>query len=68
MMSFKKQIILIGLLSFFATDTFANPILKSRKDSVINTFNKDFVGKLQVRERGFVTWFSKYQKIKMESI
>jgi len=32
------------------------------------TFNKDFVGKLQVRERGFVSWFSKYEKMKMESI
>ncbi len=32
------------------------------------TFNKNFKGKLQVRERGFVAWFSKYKKIKMESI
>lgn len=32
------------------------------------TFNKNFKGKLQVRERGFVTWFSKYDKIKMESM
>jgi len=32
------------------------------------TFNKSFKGKLQVRERGFVNWFSKYKKIKLESI
>jgi hypothetical protein len=32
------------------------------------TFNKNFKGKLQVRERGFVTWFSKYKKVKMESM
>lgn len=32
------------------------------------TFNKNFRGKLQVRERGFVTWFSNYSKIKMESM
>ncbi len=32
------------------------------------TFNKNFKGKLQVRERGFIAWFSKYKKIKMESI
>ena len=43
MMFFKKQFILIGFLAFIAAGTYANPILKSKEDTVINTFNKDFV-------------------------